>query len=165
VYGTGYVRLDHDEGMENICLLNHLMEVVCSGLVFTVVALYMGCIQRVKTCSLFWLVGLGLPVSRAHNNESFLGAGCSYILCRALCPWSAWSEEISSITRLFSAHRYSNMPWVNTGSEQGSPVGVPLKGLTLWLPSWCEGLERLATFNIWTSGTPQHHAVVLNSSC
>lgn len=87
-----------------------------------------------------------------------------YILSAVLCPWSPWSEEISSITRLFSVHQYSNMPWINTGSMQGSPVGVTLKGLTLWLPSWCEGLERLPTFNIWTSRTPPHQAILLNTS-
>lgn len=74
-------------------------------------------------------------------------------------------DLISSITRLFSVCQYSNMPWINTGSMRGSPVGVTLKGLTLWLPSWCEGLERLPTFNIWTSGTPPHHTIPFNTSC
>lgn len=73
-------------------------------------------------------------------------------------------QEISSITSFFSLRQYSNMPWINTGSIRGSPVGVTLKGLTLWLPSWCEGLERLPTFNIWTSRSPPHHTILLNTS-
>lgn len=79
------------------------------------------------------------------------------------CLWSPL-EELFSITRLFSAHHTCHMPWVNTGSVQRSTVGVTLKGLTLWLPSWWEWLERLPTFNIWTFGTPPHHTISLNTS-
>lgn len=104
-------------------------------------------------------VHLGFPMSIAHLTEGFLGGEQSYMLVSALSLWSSWSEEIFSITKLFSVQQYSNMPWVNT-SEQGRPVGVTLKRLTLWLHSWCEGLERLATFNIWTSGNPPHQAAL-----
>ncbi len=46
----------------------------------------------------------------------------------------------------------------------GSPVGVTLKGLTLWLPSWCEGLERLPSLNIWASRTPSAPKILPNTS-
>lgn len=91
-----------------------------------------------------WSLFSQLPMSIIKN--VFWELDTDYILSSALCPSSPWSEEISSITRLFSARQYSNMPWINTGSMWWSPVGVTLKGLTLWLPSRCEGLERLPTF-------------------
>lgn len=115
-------------------------------------------------CRNWWkyilLVLTGWFVSTAHFKEKFLKAEQRYFLSSETCPWSPWSEEIFSITKLFSVHQYSNMSWINTGWKLGSPVGVTLKGLTLWLPSQCEGLERLATFNIWTSVTPSHHAAL-----
>lgn len=114
--------------------------------VYTLFALILVCLWISEACVCVWEL----------NTDS--------ILSSELCPWSPWFEEISSITRVFSVLQYSNMPWINTGSTRGSPVGVTLKGLTLWLPSWCEGLERSPTFNIWTSETPPHHAILLNTS-
>lgn len=105
-------------------------------------------------------VGLWIPAFKACVSE----LNTDYTLRSALCPWSLWCEEISSIARLFSVCEYSNMPWINIGSMWGSPVGVTLKGLTLWLPFGCEGLKRLPTLNIWTSRTPPRHTILLNTS-
>lgn len=162
------MRSDHSESRCNTCC-SHIkwwnsllkMPMICAADTLFIRNWYTLYIDSVSF-SIGWSLDSQPPQS--ITKRVFWELKTDFILSAVLCPWSPWSEEISSIARLFSLHQYSNMPWINTGSTRGSPVGVTLKGLTLWLPSWCEGLKRLPTSNIWTSRTPPHHTSLLNTS-